>query len=387
MVNLIEKKVIFEKLMKYGKNTGELENVTIDTSFLYGQYYEEMTRNLNVMNRTRENVAFRRLASNRPIIGRGIIFVKKVIRKCLKWYIEPICFQQTEFNNSVTSVSGRLIEVIGNQEERIKKLEEVNQQIAEIVQTYEQLEQEKLLLNKKVLDIEEYVSQIKSLNIDMDSSDAFSFSQAGEDVITAYFLKEVGIPIEKISYLDLGANHAKKLSNTYYFYKRGCRGVLVEANPDLISELKFYRNEDLVLNKCIGDTEGDTVEFYIMNGDGVSTVDKSAAEEMCRINPNLHIEKIVSIGTITVSAILKKYFEEAPTILNIDIEGKEMDVLEEMDFKHYRPFVIIVEMIPYKMGITVDRKNNKIMEFMLSKGYVEYAFTGINSIFIDKMRV
>lgn len=51
---------------------------------------------------TSENYAYRPLFSDVKVIGKGIIFVKKVIRKLLKWYIEPICFQQTVFNNAVT---------------------------------------------------------------------------------------------------------------------------------------------------------------------------------------------------------------------------------------------------------------------------------------------
>lgn len=51
---------------------------------------------------TSENYAYRPLFSDVKVFGKGIIFVKKVIRKLLKWYIEPICFQQTVFNNAVT---------------------------------------------------------------------------------------------------------------------------------------------------------------------------------------------------------------------------------------------------------------------------------------------
>ena len=51
---------------------------------------------------TSENYAFRPLFSDVKFFGKGIIFAKKAIRKLLKWYIEPICFQQTAFNNAVT---------------------------------------------------------------------------------------------------------------------------------------------------------------------------------------------------------------------------------------------------------------------------------------------
>lgn len=39
------------------------------------------------------------LISNRPIVGILITFIKKIIRKCLRWYIHPIAEQQTIFNS------------------------------------------------------------------------------------------------------------------------------------------------------------------------------------------------------------------------------------------------------------------------------------------------
>jgi hypothetical protein len=74
---------------------------------------------------------------------------------------------------------------------------------------------------------------------------------------------------------------------------------------------------------------------------------------------------------------------KAPMILNIDIEGMEIEILEDIDFIKYRPMVIIVEMIPYKATLVVGQKNQKILDFMYKNGYTEYAYTGINSIFID----
>ena len=374
------------------------KNYVTDSSSMYGRYYEEINGHLRTMDKSRENVAFRNLASNRPVVGRWVVFAKRVIRKCLKWYIEPICFQQTEFNNAATAISGRLVEITGNQNSKIKSLEEknaqqifLNEQVTEslrqITQNLERLQEEKNISDKKIVELESYINNIKGLGINMNNSDEDTFSQSGEDAIVSYCLKFLGLSLEKCTYLDLGANHAKKMSNTYYFYKRGARGVLVEANPYLIPELKFYRSEDNILNACISTISGDSVDFYIMNGDGVSTTDKESIENMCKINPYLSVEKVVSVKTITIREILEKYFETAPTILNIDIEGKEMDILQEIDFGKYRPLFVIIEMIPYKVTLPIGEKNKTILDFMQSKGYVEYAFTGINSIFIDKTQM
>ena len=46
------------------------------------------------------------------------------------------------------------------------------------------------------------------------------YAQSGEDAIISYILKFLQIQSNEITYLDLGANHAKELSNTFYFLQK-----------------------------------------------------------------------------------------------------------------------------------------------------------------------
>lgn len=385
----IEEEVIYEKLMQYKEKAANrgYSSVNLDQG------------ELETLERTRQNYAFRELKSNRKIIGKWIIFFKRIVRKCLKWYIEPICFQQTEFNTAATSAISNnmyaereLQKKLGELGEKIE-LEDKRKQEKEntLTDEIEKLKAEVALLNEnfklvnqKTVSYEENFEKLKLLNISNDGNEKETFSQSGEDIIIDYILRVSGYPKVRCSYLDIGANHAKELSNTYFFYKQGIRGVLVEANPALIPELKLYRSEDAILNLCISETSGDEVPFYVMSGDGLSTSELEAAEEMCKINPELKIEKVVQVKTISIRDILDKHFVDAPTILNIDIEGKEMEILRQIDFEVCRPLVIIAEMISYKTRLTIEEKNKQILEFLQSKNYAEYAFTGINSIFVDK---
>jgi FkbM family methyltransferase len=211
------------------------------------------------------------------------------------------------------------------------------------------------------------------------------FSQSGEDMIIEYILERLQISPSKITYLDLGANHAVYLSNTNYFYQHGARGVLVEANPNLIPELKLQRKGDTILHRCISEESGNIEKFYILNKDGLSSPDLSSVEECMRRDPGLTIEKVIDVETISVNDIFGRYFEKAPTIVNMDIEGKELEILNGLDFKTYRPLVFVIETIPYRTKLQTGEKQNAILEFMKTAGYVEYAFTGINSIFVDAM--
>ena len=158
-----------------------------------------------------------------------------------------------------------------------------------------------------------------------------SYSQAGEDAILMYIFVMLGVPLSQCNYLDLGANHPCDMSNTWFFYQQGATGILVDANPKLAEELRRARPKDQVINACVGPVSGETLDF-----------------------------------------------------LNLDIEGMEMEILRSIDFAKYRPTTMIIEMIPYSKQLVAGKKNPEILRFMQEKGYVEYAFTGINSIFLDK---
>ena len=61
-----------------------------------------------VLNTDWEVVADRPITSHRKIIGPIIVFFKKVVRKCLRWYINPIVDKQRSFNGAAVRVIGNI---------------------------------------------------------------------------------------------------------------------------------------------------------------------------------------------------------------------------------------------------------------------------------------
>ena len=418
--NSIEHKVIYEKLMMYRQNRSVLISEESQENTIFSkeenqnkihQNSQEISEKIKIMENKRINSAHRHIMSHRKIMGSLVVFFKKVVRKSMKWYINPICDQQTEFNNAVVPSIGKLAETQGEllglinyESEKINALEIRNTEYIEKINALEvksteyigktnELEKINKIISDKINQVELKLNKLDSLNLDIFKEEEFNLmnkrtlSQAGEDSILAFAINTLGMNFEDCVYLDLGANHAKEMSNTYFFYSMGARGVLVEANPELIPELKFFRNGDIILNKCVSDKSGELIEFYILNGDGLSTPNLEVAEECIRKNSNLEIIKKVTVETITVNEIIETYLGKSPVILNVDIEGKEMDILNSIDFDKYRPMFIIIEMIEYKPTLVVGEKNNEILRFMEKKSYQEYAFSGINSIFIDTRQI
>ncbi|RDU37552.1 hypothetical protein DRW41_06840 [Neobacillus piezotolerans] len=408
----IEQEVIYKKMVEFLKKNGQNEILPIEATLNDSR---DLSQYIHDMDATKNNEAHRFLHSHRKVIGPIIVFSKKVVRKLLKWYINPITQQQTTFNNATTSAMVKTSELvtkikddvstvnakcdntiqsISEINEKLKVTEENIEQLQDTITSKLQIELQQLLYQNQELLLrltsmeEKNSSLLNNIEIGSSSGDDFfnkkTFGQSGEDSILAYIIYVLGVPFEQLRYIDLGANHAKELSNTYYFYNRGSKGVLVEANPKLISELKFYRNKDIVLNNVVDIVDDKDVDFYILSGDGLSTPDYESAKSFCEINPNIKIVDKKNITTITYNTIVKQYLGVAPTILSIDIEGKEMEILQSIDFENYRPLLIVIEMVNYDTKLNYKTKNKEIVKFMDSKNYDEYAFTGINSIFIDK---
>lgn len=328
----------------------------------------KMLDSLDRMNRTSVNRSYRPIQAE-GLKGKISCAFKRLVRRLTFWFVEPCMIQQTDYNSANNIFSAEVNSEINTLRLRLDEMENV--QKTENFEKINHLENKIKEMNGQIAELHNVLSNINT-----------TFSQSGEDSIIQYIVNTIGRKVE--TYLDLGANHAFYLSNTYNFYAQGARGVLVEANPELAKELIEKRPEDIVINKCLAEKSGEKLDFYIMNGDGLSTTDYQSAQNFIKENPALEITKKITVDSVTINDIIQEYFpEKAPDIMNVDIEGMELAILKMTDFEKFRPLVIICEMIEYKNGLPMGSKNSEILEFMRKNDYSEFAFTGINSIFID----
>ena len=56
--------------------------------------------------------------------------------------------------------------------------------------------------------------------------------------VRIFFLYRIFEECKSGFYVDIGAHHPKRFSNTYFFYKRGWSGITVEPNSDAIKLFK-----------------------------------------------------------------------------------------------------------------------------------------------------
>src|SRR5579859_2677837 len=207
-----------------------------------------------------------------------------------------------------------------------------------------------------------------------------SYAQCGEDLIVQFILD--ALSISKPSYLDIGAHHPVKFSNTFLFYKNGSQGVCVEPNPVLYARFKLKRPRDICLNVGIGISNIDYADFHILTTDTLSSFSKDTVEQYLSFR-NQKVEKIVRVPLLPINDILRTYFERCPDFVSLDTEGLDFDILKNTDFGTFRPKVFCVETINYTEDKS-EKKSTDIIEWMNRQGFKLFADTYINTIFVDQ---
>jgi len=207
-----------------------------------------------------------------------------------------------------------------------------------------------------------------------------SFSQCGEDIIIRYIFDVLKIPHP--TYLDIGAHHPTYLNNTFIFYDQGSKGVNIEPDPDLFDEFLHQRERDTNLNIGVGDRD-EEIPFFVMSTPTLNTFSESEAKLAVSQN-RVKIRNVLPIRIRPVNAILEEYFpQKPPDFVSLDVEAFDIKILRSFDFKRWRPKVFCAETITYSEkndGVKVE----EIEVIMKAKGYIAYADTHINTIFIDR---
>lgn len=207
-----------------------------------------------------------------------------------------------------------------------------------------------------------------------------SYSQCGEDLILvamldAQFGTNDWSKILPGIYVDIGCAHPVQISNTYLLYKRGMRGVLVDADESRFGEHRVARPGDDFVIAAITDSHEPTAILCVTTGAReLSSIDKEYAERKFK---NLPTEK-KTVQAIHVNSLLERYADKRIYVLSIDAEGMDLAILGAIDFTKYRPLLIVAE----HLVIETPDNPNKMRRLMLEAGYHLVAITAQNLIFL-----
>lgn len=169
-----------------------------------------------------------------------------------------------------------------------------------------------------------------------------SYSQEGEDLVLARILGELKSTTG--FFVDIGAHHPTRYSNTYYFYRRGWRGINVDALPGTKKLFQRMRPGDITIECGVGAEEG-VLSYFAFNEPALNTFSEQEAKK--KEHPPYHIIDRLEIPVVTLKQILDEHLPHGTQIdfITIDAEGFDHEIISSNDWSLYRPSVILVELL------------------------------------------
>ena len=223
----------------------------------------------------------------------------------------------------------------------------------------------RLKIKRKDFFFQLLISEHRKSKRDMD------FSQHGEQVI----LQKLLANRNPGHYIDIGAGLPVTGSNTFFLYKVGWSGVLIDplTKPKLLATI--LRPRDRFEKVAIGANERQFFyEFYPYQ---FSTFSQTEAEKLISTSRAILVRK-KNLRFRKLSDIFESLPKNAFVFLSVDAEGLDLEVIKTLDLNIQRPRVICIE----------DHENetpmSSIKTYLEKNEYIHYANAGISSVYIDR---
>jgi|SaaInlStandDraft_3_1057020.scaffolds.fasta_scaffold19029_3 FkbM family methyltransferase len=205
-----------------------------------------------------------------------------------------------------------------------------------------------------------------------------SVAQQGEDLILDRIITRIlnwDISEPRL-YVDVGAYHPVDCSVTYLLYCRGWKGIAFDPSLTTHKSFRFWRKSDRFVQAVVGDQDNVKVEFF---------TPKTSVSDMCQTATKYPIDKdgctVKKIDQINLSQELSRQGVNKVDVLNLDVEGGELEILRSLDFNKFSPVIIAVEI----HGNDVQKcLLTEEAQLILSKGYRLVGCTVITFFFVKE---
>lgn len=199
-----------------------------------------------------------------------------------------------------------------------------------------------------------------------------SFSHFGEDRMVFSVLDEMTDGF----FVDVGAFHPYKLSNTHLLRMHGWTGVNIEPNPKNFPLFEEECPNDINLNMAISAKHG-SVDF-MCNGVLSGIVDESYLNNDSSPD-GVEIPQVVTVATQPLSVVLENHLPKGREIdlLSVDCEGHDLAVLKSNDWNRFKPRVVVVEIHEQ------DTASSPVFLELVKHNYQYYCRVGLSVLFVD----
>lgn len=204
-----------------------------------------------------------------------------------------------------------------------------------------------------------------------------SYSQEGEDMLLRRLFEKQKTGF----YVDVGAYHPKRFSNTFFFYKKGWRGINIDAMPNSMRLFDKIRPRDINLEVPISDKK-QKLKYYIFNEPALNGFSKDLAEKRDG-KDNYKIISEKKMETSTLKEVLEKHllYGQKIDFMSIDVEGLDLQILKSNNWEQFRPKFLLVEVLSSSIKEIVNSKEYK---YLAEVGYEILAKTVSTVIFQRK---
>jgi FkbM family methyltransferase len=202
----------------------------------------------------------------------------------------------------------------------------------------------------------------------------YSWSQEGEDQI----LRRIFGDKSKGFYVDVGAHHPRRFSNTYLFYARGWNGLNIDAMPGSMKSFDEDRPRDINLEIGIGSRECQ-LDYFVFNETALNGFSKELSDKRHDSNSLYQIKEIIKVNVLPLSMVLDSNLPVGQIIdfMSVDVEGLDFEVLKSNDWTRYRPRFVLAEILTSSLN---EIEQSRIGQLMINVGYVIYA-KSVNTVF------
>ena len=183
---------------------------------------------------------------------------------------------------------------------------------------------------------------------------------------------------ERGFYVDVGAHHPRRFSNTCFFYRKGWHGINIEPNPEAIVTFQKERSRDINLQMGVSSKDG-VLTYYLFNDAALNSFSKALADSRLQTS-QYRIVGTKEIKVQTLESILRQFVPAATKIdfLTIDVEGFDLDALQSNDWETFRPTCVLVESLETSLDEILA---SEVFRFMRGRGYRVLAKTVNTLIF------
>jgi len=170
-----------------------------------------------------------------------------------------------------------------------------------------------------------------------------SYSQFGEDLVVRTHFAE-GFDNSVGRFVDAGAFHPFKYSNTMLLSQLGWRGINIDCDPVKIARFERLRPQDQNVCAAVDEAPRDMV-YLEYSPEGLTNRIVAPGEKNLLSGIGEKPLKVTPIRVTTLTDIIEQSVFRGQHFhyLNVDCEAHDLSVLKGLDFSRYSPDLISVE--------------------------------------------